>query len=36
LSGGDGGYIGDIPHMMDILIQEKEGPEGFNRKTFRK
>jgi hypothetical protein len=25
----------DIPRMMDIFIQEKEGPEGSGRKTFR-
>jgi hypothetical protein len=35
LSGGDGGGIGDILHMMDILIQEKEGPEAFSKKTFK-
>jgi hypothetical protein len=25
----------DILHMMDILMQEKEGPEGLDRKTFK-
>jgi hypothetical protein len=31
-----GGGIGDILlPMIDILVQEKEGPEEFGRKTFR-
>jgi hypothetical protein len=27
---------GAILRIIDILIQEKEGPEGSGRKTFRK
>jgi hypothetical protein len=30
----DGGGCGGIVHLMDIFIQEKEGPEGSERKTF--
>jgi hypothetical protein len=37
LAATDGGGIGDILlRMMDMLIQEKEGPEGSGRKNFRK
>jgi|Tabmets5t2r1_1033131.scaffolds.fasta_scaffold03964_4 hypothetical protein len=32
---GHGGHIGDILCMMDILIQEKEGPKGLGRKNFK-
>jgi hypothetical protein len=35
-AGGDGGGIGDILRMIDILIQEKEGPEGPGRKNFKR
>jgi hypothetical protein len=32
-----GGGIGDILlPMIDILVQEKEGPEGSGRKNFKK
>jgi hypothetical protein len=36
LAATDGGGMGDILlRMMDMLIQEKEGPEGSSRKNFK-
>jgi len=36
LAATDGEGMGDIIlRMMDILIQEKEGPEGLGRKNFK-
>jgi hypothetical protein len=34
-AGTVGGGMGDILRIMDILIQEKEGPEGLGRKNFK-
>jgi hypothetical protein len=34
--GLDGEVSGDILRMMDILIQENEGPEGSGRKNFKR
>jgi hypothetical protein len=36
LAATDGGGMGDILlRMMDMLIQEKQGPEGLGKKNFR-
>jgi hypothetical protein len=34
-AGTVGGGMGDILRIMDILIQEKEGPEGLGKKNFK-